>query len=254
MLKGLQDLFCLPYQQVSLVFLCWMPGEIPPNSGAHVLMILRCIRPLRIFILVPHMRRVVYELCRGFKEILLVFSFEVYISTSRSWILWLTTYDSGFASINVVLRVSTWIFLCHRCPFYWLCWCLYSHSMVYSCLVVSWLDVMIITSKSGWVSGPYLVIGILRLKNTIDLGWNKCFQWKTMPLFCRKTALVYLWDQSLLPNWNWDQALQILSIQRSWYLEYGTLSAFDNIIVIINSCHVLSWTYYLRCLTQIAFC
>ena len=154
----------------------------------------------------------------------------------------------------VVLRVSTWIFLCHRCPFYWLCWCLYSHSMVYSCLVVSWLDVMIITSKSGWVSGPYLVIGILRLKNAIDLGWNKCFQWKEMPLFCRKTALVYLWDQSLLPNWNWDQALQILSIQRSWYLEYGTLSAFDNIIVIINSCHILSWTYYLRCLTQIAFC
>ncbi len=49
-----------------------MPAEIAPNSGAHVLMILRCIRPLRIFILVPHMRRVVYELCRGFKEILLV--------------------------------------------------------------------------------------------------------------------------------------------------------------------------------------
>lgn len=32
----------------------------------------RCFRPLRIFILVPHMRRVVMELCRGFKEILLV--------------------------------------------------------------------------------------------------------------------------------------------------------------------------------------
>lgn len=35
-------------------------------------MILRCVRPLRIFTLVPHMRKVVYELCRGFKEILLV--------------------------------------------------------------------------------------------------------------------------------------------------------------------------------------
>lgn len=35
-------------------------------------MILRCLRPLRIFTLVPHMRKVVYELCRGFKEILLV--------------------------------------------------------------------------------------------------------------------------------------------------------------------------------------
>ncbi|XP_076378487.1 sodium leak channel non-selective protein na isoform X3 [Megalopta genalis] len=58
--------------QVSLVFLCWMPKSVPPNSSAQLLMILRCVRPLRIFTLVPHMRKVVYELCRGFKEILLV--------------------------------------------------------------------------------------------------------------------------------------------------------------------------------------
>lgn len=57
---------------MSLVFLCWMPKSVPPNSGAQLLMILRCVRPLRIFTLVPHMRKVVYELCRGFKEILLV--------------------------------------------------------------------------------------------------------------------------------------------------------------------------------------
>ncbi|XP_043249225.1 sodium leak channel non-selective protein [Colletes gigas] len=57
---------------VSLVFLCWMPKSVPANSGAQLLMILRCVRPLRIFTLVPHMRKVVYELCRGFKEILLV--------------------------------------------------------------------------------------------------------------------------------------------------------------------------------------
>jgi sodium leak channel non-selective protein len=57
---------------VSLVFLSWMPRRVPPNSGAQLLMILRCLRPLRIFTLVPHMRKVVYELCRGFKEILLV--------------------------------------------------------------------------------------------------------------------------------------------------------------------------------------
>ncbi|GBO04162.1 Sodium leak channel non-selective protein [Araneus ventricosus] len=49
-----------------------MPQKVPPQSGAQVLMILRCVRPLRIFSLVPHMRKVVYELCRGFKEILLV--------------------------------------------------------------------------------------------------------------------------------------------------------------------------------------
>uniref|UniRef100_A0A1I8PTZ5 Sodium leak channel NALCN n=1 Tax=Stomoxys calcitrans TaxID=35570 RepID=A0A1I8PTZ5_STOCA len=57
---------------VSTLFLCWMPKQIPTNSAAQLLMVLRCIRPLRIFTLVPHMRKVVYELCRGFKEILLV--------------------------------------------------------------------------------------------------------------------------------------------------------------------------------------
>ncbi|GBP70250.1 Sodium leak channel non-selective protein [Eumeta japonica] len=57
---------------VSLTFLCWMPRRVPPGSLAQLLMILRCVRPLRIFTLVPHMRKVVYELCRGFKEILLV--------------------------------------------------------------------------------------------------------------------------------------------------------------------------------------
>ncbi|XP_023031061.1 sodium leak channel non-selective protein isoform X1 [Drosophila willistoni] len=57
---------------VSTSFLCWMPLNIPTSSAAQLLMILRCVRPLRIFTLVPHMRKVVYELCRGFKEILLV--------------------------------------------------------------------------------------------------------------------------------------------------------------------------------------
>ncbi|XP_052783697.1 sodium leak channel NALCN-like isoform X2 [Mya arenaria] len=57
---------------VSVIFLCWQPEKVPPLEGAHMLMILRCLRPLRIFILVPHMRKVVYELVRGFKEILLV--------------------------------------------------------------------------------------------------------------------------------------------------------------------------------------
>ncbi|XP_052214873.1 sodium leak channel NALCN-like isoform X2 [Dreissena polymorpha] len=57
---------------VSVIFLGWQPQEVPPLGGAHILMLLRCLRPLRIFILVPHMRKVVYELVRGFKEILLV--------------------------------------------------------------------------------------------------------------------------------------------------------------------------------------
>ncbi|XP_062711996.1 sodium leak channel NALCN isoform X2 [Aedes albopictus] len=57
---------------VSLSFLIWMPRQVPSSSSAQLLMILRCLKPLRIFTLVPHMRKVVYELCRGFKEILLV--------------------------------------------------------------------------------------------------------------------------------------------------------------------------------------
>lgn len=57
---------------VGLIYLCWLPRNVPANSVAQFLMLLRSARPLRIFILVPDMRKVVYEVCRGFKEILLV--------------------------------------------------------------------------------------------------------------------------------------------------------------------------------------
>lgn len=52
--------------------LCWMPHEVPNNSWAQFLLVLRCFRPLRFFTLVPQMKKIVSELCRGFKEILLV--------------------------------------------------------------------------------------------------------------------------------------------------------------------------------------
>lgn len=57
---------------VSVLFICVLPEKVPSGSWQQTLMVLRCIRPLRIFSLVPHMRKVVYELCRGFKEIALV--------------------------------------------------------------------------------------------------------------------------------------------------------------------------------------
>ncbi|CAH8483294.1 unnamed protein product [Dicrocoelium dendriticum] len=73
---------------ISLVFVVYMMRveTIGPESGEHILMVLRCLRPLRIFCLVPQMRRVVYELVRGFREILMVsvllvvfmFTFAVY--------------------------------------------------------------------------------------------------------------------------------------------------------------------------------
>lgn len=56
-----------------------MPTKVATNSPAHLLMICRCVRPLRIFSLVPHMRKVVDELCRGFKEILLVSANYIYM-------------------------------------------------------------------------------------------------------------------------------------------------------------------------------
>lgn len=56
----------------SLIYALWMPEEVEPQSIAQYLMLLRCVRPLRIFSLIPHMRQVIYELVRGFKAIFLV--------------------------------------------------------------------------------------------------------------------------------------------------------------------------------------
>lgn len=58
--------------QTSLTFVIWMPTHIEINSWAQLLMICRAMRPLRVYALIPHIRRVVVELCRGFREILLV--------------------------------------------------------------------------------------------------------------------------------------------------------------------------------------
>lgn len=49
-----------------------MPQHVEINSMAQFLMIFRAMRPLRIYTLVPHIRRVVVELCKGFKDMLLV--------------------------------------------------------------------------------------------------------------------------------------------------------------------------------------
>uniref|UniRef100_A0A3Q0KUE9 Voltage-dependent calcium channel n=1 Tax=Schistosoma mansoni TaxID=6183 RepID=A0A3Q0KUE9_SCHMA len=68
---GFLDLFIYI---ISLIFVSYMlrVDVIGPGSAGHLLMVLRCLRPLRIFCLVPQMRRVVYELVRGFREILMV--------------------------------------------------------------------------------------------------------------------------------------------------------------------------------------
>ncbi|VDO07851.1 unnamed protein product [Rodentolepis nana] len=59
---------------VSLVFVSYFMRveKLGPGSVGHLFMVLRCLRPLRIFCIVPQMRRVVYELVRGFREILMV--------------------------------------------------------------------------------------------------------------------------------------------------------------------------------------
>uniref|UniRef100_H2ZGK2 Ion transport domain-containing protein n=1 Tax=Ciona savignyi TaxID=51511 RepID=H2ZGK2_CIOSA len=58
---------------VSVVFLCTLTSSHTGAFPHTFLMILRCLRPLRIFKLVPQIRKVVIELFRGFKEILMVF-------------------------------------------------------------------------------------------------------------------------------------------------------------------------------------
>ncbi|VDD75896.1 unnamed protein product [Mesocestoides corti] len=59
---------------VSLTFVSYLMRveKLGPGSVGQLFMVLRCLRPLRIFCLVPQMRRVVYELVRGFREILMV--------------------------------------------------------------------------------------------------------------------------------------------------------------------------------------
>ena len=86
---------------VSLIFLCWLPSSVPANSVAQFLMLLRSTRPLRIFILVPDMRKVVYEVCRGFKEILLV---------SRTIFQWFQWSNLISHQVSILLVVLVFIF------------------------------------------------------------------------------------------------------------------------------------------------
>nr|XP_039260022.1 sodium leak channel non-selective protein-like isoform X1 [Styela clava] len=62
---------------VSLTFLCTLSNSIPAQSGGQMLLVLRCLRPLRIFRLVPQIRNVVIELFRGFKDIIMVAILQV---------------------------------------------------------------------------------------------------------------------------------------------------------------------------------
>ncbi|VDK42156.1 unnamed protein product [Dibothriocephalus latus] len=70
---GFLDLFTYT---LSLVFVSYLMRveKLGPSSAGQLLLVLRCLRPLRIFCLVPQMRRVVYELVRGFREILMASS------------------------------------------------------------------------------------------------------------------------------------------------------------------------------------
>ncbi|CAI4226086.1 unnamed protein product [Auanema sp. JU1783] len=70
--KDVGDIMTFFIYFTSVIYLVWMPNRVEINSWAQLLMICRAMRPLRVYTLVPHIRRVVVELCRGFKEILLV--------------------------------------------------------------------------------------------------------------------------------------------------------------------------------------
>uniref|UniRef100_A0A915EEL3 Sodium leak channel NALCN n=1 Tax=Ditylenchus dipsaci TaxID=166011 RepID=A0A915EEL3_9BILA len=71
-IKDIGGLMTIFIYFTSVIFLLTMPKHVEINSIWQFLMICRAMRPLRIYTLVPHIRRVVVELFRGFKEILLV--------------------------------------------------------------------------------------------------------------------------------------------------------------------------------------
>lgn len=62
---------------VALAYVSWQPHPIPARSGAQVLMVLRCLRPLRIVTLVPKMQKVILELVGGYKEVLKVSALQL---------------------------------------------------------------------------------------------------------------------------------------------------------------------------------
>lgn len=66
---GVMDVFIY---FVALAYVTWQPHPIPARSGPQVLMVLRCLRPLRLVTLVPKMQQVILELVGGYKEILKV--------------------------------------------------------------------------------------------------------------------------------------------------------------------------------------
>lgn len=127
--------------QVSLIFLCWLPHNVPPESGAQLLMMLRCLRPLRIFKLVPQMRKVVREVLKGFKEIFLV-SPPVQI---QQFSILASRY---IRSLEVLLNC----FLC-RLALCWIC-----HEF--------WID-----SFSGFHFAPHIDAGVCKL-------WSSTVCWK----------------------------------------------------------------------------
>lgn len=62
---------------VSLTYVCWQPDVIPPASGAQILLVLRALRPLRIITLAPPLRKVVWILVSGYRDMLKVALLQV---------------------------------------------------------------------------------------------------------------------------------------------------------------------------------
>ena len=57
---------------VSLTYVIWKPTLLPPGSAAQVLLVLRALRPIRIITLAPPLRKVVWVLVRGYRDIIKV--------------------------------------------------------------------------------------------------------------------------------------------------------------------------------------
>ena len=72
LVSDISSLFHVFIYIVSLVYIIWQPSTILYGSGAMMILIFRCFRPLLVIALAPPLRKVVNVLIRGYKDIVKV--------------------------------------------------------------------------------------------------------------------------------------------------------------------------------------
>lgn len=66
MMKDFGDVLHVTIYIVSVIYILWQPQQIERFSGAYFLMVLRCLRPIRIITLLPPLRKEVWKVGQYF--------------------------------------------------------------------------------------------------------------------------------------------------------------------------------------------